>query len=1075
MHWTDKQLTAIELREKNMLVAAAAGSGKTAVLVERIKRMILEERVPVDRLLVVTFTNKAAAEMKEKIVTALTEEIEKKPEDSTYLREQLNNIYRADICTFHAFALSVIRKYYYVIGADPGARIADEAETAIMKNDAVDALFEKKFSSEDKSFTEFLDKYAGGKSFDAVKSVILSAHEKFMSIPDSETWIKENLENLKVSEEEFAGSRFGRTLLSEVLSQLGFAEEGFNATHNMLTLAGAASVAEKVRPEMEFVKLYRGKIEEEGFPAVREFLSDFPSVRMVAKKDEAEKYETVKESAKKFHEKAKKRITDIKNEYFAYELREYLAEMNETYEMTKYFCTLVRDFGELYGDEKKEKKCMDFSDIEHMALAILEDESVREELRKKFMYIYIDEYQDSNLIQEELIGKIAGKNNLFMVGDVKQSIYKFRLAEPEIFMDKYDCYRSEKDADSTKVDLNTNFRSKKGVIDSVNHIFRNSMAGYDDEAALYQGALPETEKGLGYKTDMFLFCAEDSDDVPDEIAEMKSAEIEARAAVRIIKESLGKEIFDVKKGEYRPLEKKDITLLMRGVKSSGTVFQKVLTDNDIPAYMEDSDGYFDTVEVEVFLNLLKLIDNMKQDVPLISVLYSPIFNFTLEELSEIRYSSGNRRAAYHKAFSECAGRNDGSMLSEKCRNAKETLEKYAKEAGRKPLSEFVWKLMNETGYYIYAGGLPSGKQRQANLRALADKAEGFQSGRSGGIYEFLRYIDNMRQRGVQTGQTALISENDDVVRIMTIHKSKGLEYPMVIIAGLGKSFNYKRDKGTLALHKDVGIGLELVNRDEHWHKRTLMQKLIDKRAERESAEEELRILYVGCTRAMDRLVLLGTTKQKKENLDEFKYMNPRDIVSASSFLDIVLPLTGDEIVLHPFGRNYITADIEKEKVSVEKLREALKGSAGGASRPLVKSEGYDEIDRRLAFRYPQKELEMKSKYSVTEISQRLFKAEEVVTVGEAVIGGGYDADGNVLGDKESLRGRSTFYGETALSVPLFAAGKRVINAAERGTLYHSVIEHVDFKEAGRIIKAAAPEKLRVICAIYRLMKCPVCM
>lgn len=1043
MQWTEKQLEAIELRNKNMLVAAAAGSGKTAVLVERIKRMVIEERVPVDRLLVVTFTNKAAAEMKEKIITALTEEIEKRPDDSSYLRGQLNNIYRASICTFHSFALSVIRQYYYVIGVDPGMRIADEAENAIMKSDAIDAVFDKRFETDGDNFKKFLDKYSGGKSFESIKGAVLAAYEKLMSIPDAEAWIAEHIESLKLDESEFEKSELGKALISEVMSQLAFAEDGFESTYNMLIRAEAVSVAEKVYVELDYIRQNKEKIECGGLNDIREFVLDFPQIRMIARKDDADKFENVKNSSKKLHDKAKKRISDIKNDYFAYELKEYLNEMSGTYDMTKYFCMLVHDFKQIYSEAKAEKKCMDFSDIEHMALEILRDENVSSELREKFIYIYIDEYQDSNLIQEELISRICRSNNLFMVGDVKQSIYKFRLAEPEIFVNKYNRYRNDEETDSVKLDLNTNFRSKNGVVSAVNHIFENSMDGYDDDAALHQGALPEKTEGMGYTTDMYLFCSDENDDLPDEIAEMKGAEVEAHAAVRIIKESLGKDIFDVKKSIYRKLEKKDIVVLMRGVKSTGAVFRKILTDNDIPAYMDDSDGYFDTVEIDVFLNLLKLVDNFRQDIPLISVLYSPIFGFTLEELSEIRYTSTNRRSAFYKAFLECAYRDEGSKVSEKCKKAKEMIDGYVNEVNSMPLSEFIWKLMHETGYYIYIGGLPSGQQRQANLRALADKAAEFQTGRSGSLYEFLRYIDNMRKRGVQTGQSMLISESDDVVRIMTIHKSKGLEYPMVIIAGMGKGFNYKRDKDMLSIHKDIGMGLELVNKEEHWRKRTLMQKLIDKRMERESAEEELRILYVGCTRAMDKLVFLGAAKQKRENLDEFKYLNPRDIISASSFLDIVMPLTGETIQLHALGKNYITYNAEPENAAMESLKKVFGNEGTEHDDILKKSDNYAEVKRRLEFEYPNTELERKSKYSVTEIAQQMHEMSE-----------------NCEHEEKSSdnMSRDALYINKTLAVPLFAAGKKVITAAEKGTLYHSVIEHVDFIEIGRCMKNDEPLK-----------------
>ncbi|MBQ3123729.1 MAG: helicase-exonuclease AddAB subunit AddA [Firmicutes bacterium] len=1049
MRWTEKQREAIEARGRNLLVAAAAGSGKTAVLVERIKRMILEERVPVDRLLVVTFTNKAAAEMKEKIVAALTEEIEKNPDgqNSGFLREQLNSIYKADICTFHAFALSIIRKYYYVIDADPGSKVADEAETIIMKNDAVDRLFDDKFSDGNSEFTSFLDCYATGKNMDSAKSLILAAHDRFMSIPDVDSWIEESLPNLKIEPSDFERSKLGNAFKEEVIKKLETSKVSFIGARDMLLRINAVNLAAKIDQEISYVTEMIKEIWAMGISAAPSYIEGFKAARLTATKDEKAAYEGIKESVQKLHDSAKKSFAEVSTDFFAYSIADYLKETEATYENTKYFCELVREFGEYYAEEKREKKVIDFSDIEHMALRILDDPKIAEEYKNKIDYIYIDEYQDSNLIQETLVSKICKLDNRFMVGDVKQSIYKFRLAEPEIFLGKYERFKKGKALRSSKIDLNTNFRSKKSVVDAVNCIFENSMSGYDEDAALHQGLLPDCDEGLGYKTEIHLLCETESDTLPDEIAEMKKDEAEAYAAVDLIKKNLGLEIYDAKKGEYRKVENKDIVILMRGVKNSGAVFQKVLSDNDIPAYMDDSDGYFDTVEVEVFLNLLKLVDNRRQDLPLISVLYSPVFGFTLEELSSIRIGAQDRRSAYYKAFEKYAFSGEDENLKEKCKSVIERLDEYVMLSRKLQLSEFVWKLMWDTGYYSYVGGLPAGKQRQANLRTLADKALVFSNGRSGSIYDFLRYIDNMRDKGVQTGQTKLISENDDVVRIMTIHKSKGLEYPVVILAGMGKSFSYKRDKHTLAMHREVGIGLELVNRKEHWHKRTLVQKLIDRRIQRESAEEEMRVLYVGCTRAMDKLIFLGTTKKKRENLDEFKYVNTMDTTSLTSYLDVIMPCAGDNIYLHVMDRGAISAVKESDASVVTGFRKIIE-----APPAVEKGSLYNEIDRRLSYEYPDIHmLGMKSKYSVTELVSGSLNSEDEIVKEES------DSD-----EKQRLinKARARF-GNDKLSVPLFASGKKELTAAEKGTVYHSVVEHVDFAKVAKLMSEAGNEETKV--------------
>lgn len=1003
MAWTENQLKAIELKNKNMLLSAAAGSGKTAVLVERIKRIVIEERVPVDKLLVVTFTNKAAAEMKERLVQALTNEIEKDPDNSFFLRSQLNSLYKADICTFHAFALSVIRRYYYVIGADPGFKIADEAESKIMKAEAADKLFEQEFASGSKFFKKFLDCYSKAKNFDNVKKLIVDSYDKFRSMPNPDAWINQNVQFLKVTPKEFENSHLGYTFKKTVRRQLLSVYDRYKSTVGMLEMYGLDILAGKVRQERDYVAALIDTLENKSIQEFRDYITSPVQVRLVATKDEKEAYAEIKENVKHLRDRASKTLAAIRDTYFAYDLDEYVREVQGTYKMTEYFCELVKKFGQLYKEEKRNKTLIDFGDIEHMALAILNDETVAAEYRERIEYIFIDEYQDSNLIQEALIDKIKRRNNLFMVGDVKQSIYKFRLAEPEIFMSKYEKYKEGIEPDSIKIDLNTNFRSKDGVIRAVNNIFKSSMAGYDNDAALNRGI--EGEGEAGYKAELYVLYNEGNENLPDEIADMKAAEREAHMAVKLIKDSVGMTIYDVKKTEYRPLRMSDIVVLMRGIKNTGSVFQKVFTENNIPCFVDESDGYFDTIEIEVFMNLLRLIDNKKQDIPLLSVLHSPIFGFTAEELAEIRIA--DKKVPYHKVFYEYSKNGSDKNLAEKCRTVYTKLEEYRMYSLAMPLSDFIWKLIWDTGYYAYVGGLPSGKQRQANLRTLADKAMEYSDGKNAGIYDFLRYIENLKEKGVPTGQTKLISESDDVVRIMTVHKSKGLEYPMVILAGIGKRFNYRMDRSAVAIHKDIGIGMTLVNPKAHWHKKTLVQKLIEYRMDREAAEEELRILYVACTRAKDKLVLLGSTNKKIEEIEQYAFYNPMDIETASNYLEIVIPTTGEDLKLHLNASSYGVDSSEYDEEVELQFKEVVYGNRKSL-------ETFDEISRRLTYEYPyKKELSLKSKYSVTEITSCEYA-------------------GN---------------GDLHLSVPLFAAGKKAFSSAQIGTIYHSIIEHLDFTSA----------------------------
>ena len=1038
MKWTDRQLEAIELRNKNMLVAAAAGSGKTAVLVERIKRMILEEHIPLESFLVVTFTNKAAAEMKEKIVAALTEEIDKNTKDSDFLRAQLNSVYKADICTFHAFALSVIRRYYYIIGAEPGFKVSDEAENRIMKKDAADRLFAARFEEGSQEFKDFLDRYAKGRNLSGIKELIIQSYDRIMSVPDPDAWlescIKEGADATGNDTECSAhddSSNIMNIMMREIAGKFRSAVLCYENAAYMLRENGLEILAGKAAQEAEYARSLLAAAEDSAYEAVSALINAPVSVRMVAGKDEKEGYAEIKDIVKVLRDRAGKYIKEVRDDYFSYGLDEYMSELEETKPYAAYLCSLIKDFRSMYDEEKREKKLVDFSDIEHMALVILDDETAAEEYRRRIAYIYIDEYQDSNPVQEALIDKIKRENNVFMVGDVKQSIYKFRLAEPELFMNKYARYKNGADENSVKLDLNTNFRSKAGVIETVNRIFSESMDGYDDDAALHMGISGESTDG--FKSEMHLLYDDGNEDIPDEIAEMKLAEREAHIAADIIKKSLGSTIYDVKRGEARALKKSDIVILMRGVKNTGAVYQKVLSESNIPCYTDESDGYFDTTEIDVFLNILKIVDNSRQDTELISALYSPVFGFTADELAEIRVRQ--KQGAYYSAFENYAENGDNIDLAQKCMEAKKKIELFVSQASSMPLTDFIWKLMWDTGYYSYAGGLPAGKQRQANLRTLADRAAAFSEGRAGSIYEFLRYIDNMKERGVPTGQTKLLSESDDVVRIMTIHKSKGLEYPMVILAGLGKRFNYKKDRSAITIHKDIGIGLDLVNPKEHWHKKTIMQKLIYARTDREFADEELRILYVGCTRAMDKLVMLGSTRKNEEQLAVYEYMSAKDTMAASSFLDIVLSAIGDETKLVLHGSGELVSAVSESDDEADSLREIAAADPKSVEKMQpAEAELYREIDRRLSYEYPYaQELTMKSKYSVTELA------------GES-------------GAFTALANENEFSEELNFKVPLFIEGKRKLTAAETGTLYHSVIEHIDFERIAEINDEAEADR-----------------
>ncbi|MEL7657460.1 MAG: 3'-5' exonuclease, partial [Bacillota bacterium] len=475
----------------------------------------------------------------------------------------------------------------------------------------------------------------------------------------------------------------------------------------------------------------------------------------------------------------------------------------------------------------------------------------------------------------------------------------------------------------------------------------------------------------------------------------------------------GRLIFDRKKGEERPITSKDIVILLRGAKGYADIYYEALMREGIPAFVDTSDGYFDTLEIEIFLNLLRIIDNRKQDIPLLSILRSPIFGFTIEELIGIRIHS--KETDYYHAFAEYAISGVYTYLQEKCRGTMEQIHQWKKQAPLMTLEDFLWMLIRETGYYEYIGGIPGGSQRQANLRALIDKAVQFQNSQMKGLFSFINYIEAIKNRKVPMGQVKLLGENDDVVRIMTIHKSKGLEFPVVLVGGLGKRFNRDSDTYQVSLHKDIGIGLRFVDKENSCYKKTLIQTVIEQKKRRESLAEELRILYVAFTRAMDRLILLGTVKDIDTTMEAYS-IKGKDFTGAKSYLDFLIPaIEQSKIILKQTNRKDISfrkEEIDEQKNAVRKL------ILGKVLTDQGQEDLREEIERRLGFEYGHKPaLELKSKFTVTELS----RISEGKQAGKTI---------------------------TALDAPKFTSDRNKFSGAEKGTILHKVMEQLDFRHMG---------------------------
>lgn len=1038
MQWTEAQAHTIESRGKNILVSAAAGSGKTAVLIERIKQLILQDQVDVDRFLITTFTNAASQEMRERLEKAIRAELEQPDADRAFLKRQLDLMYKANIGTFHNFALEVMHRYFYLTELEPGFVIGDDIQVSILKKESMDALFEERFEEDFDRFKAFLRKYSGDRNENRLKDNMISLYDELRSVPDYFKWARESAEWLR-SDNVLSMTGIAMFLIQAFYDGLGKARRYFVEAADLLADNSVWSLAEKAREDVDRLDSLEEIMNLEPEPSVSrwdeldllfragELMGDLKFNTMRAAKDEKDDYEAVKETVSVLRKKGKKEIDDLKKKYFSRSRTEAETELKSLSGDTAYLVELLEEFEQIFREKKKEKNMVDFDDVMHYASKILDDPMAAEEYREKFTYIFIDEFQDSNMLQEIIAGKICRENNLFMVGDVKQSIYKFRLAEPEIFRSKYELYKKEEETLSEKIDLNSNFRSKQNVTKTVNTVFEAVMDDYDEDARLHCNA---PEEYPGYPSRVTIIDRSETEDLEDS-DRIESTDREIAAITRIISENKGRVIYNVKKGEERTVDYRDIVILSRN-RHMIPAMEKALNDQGIPAFGENPGGYFESVEIEIFVNLLKVIDNTRRDIPLISVMHSPVFDFTARELAKIR--TVFREGSFYQAVCQYGEAEDGAEapLQEKVRKMRQQLA-YWKELRRTvSLEELLRVLLYETGYYDYCSGLPVGKQRISNLRMLVEKAATFEETNYTGLYGFLSYIDAMKKNNLSMGEAKTIGENENVVRIMTVHKSKGLEFPVVILAGAGRTIRFRGSGGSMEMHKDCGIGLPLVNREEGWHKKTLLQRVIEGKKAEEELEEEVRILYVALTRAIDHLEIVGTVKDL-DSLDA-------EQAGRRSFLDMLyapMRQAGEEICVEHLASEESADELQETGTSrhhsAKDLMQQLQRTAQRAAAYQLTAEEQsrmEQIAAGLSYQYPYSDaVKVKSKYSVTEL-----------------------AGGSTVSSDEIL-----------LQKPEFTREHEGLTAAQRGSAMHLVMEHLDFAKAlehgGSYIRETV-EKLR---------------
>ena len=1175
--WTEEQQKVIDTHGIDVLVSAAAGSGKTAVLVARILEMVTSPVHPVDidRLLVVTFTNAAAAEMRQRIRDALEVRAEQEA-DNEHLQRQLVLIHNAKITTIHSFCLQVLRSHFHLIGLDPGFRVADEAEMQLLRQDVLKEVLDETYETEaeNQEFHEFLEQFSPGKDDRPVMEAVLALYHFSMGQPWPPEWLQECREMYvgggaalaktdsaeQKKEEPDNGSKLEEDSAKEGEEQNNQTERVCGKTcdglHDPLWLRAAVDDTKHVLEEagnlvqraydtamepfgpaayglallddLEQIKRVARAQDYHGLAAA--FRGMHPYKRLSTKKD-PDVLEEKKQLVKDLREAAKTALAGVRTRYF-YDTPEVIRDEFERSGLSVRWLTyLTEAFSKRLAQRKAEKNMLDFSDLEHLALQILVERKDGEnhpsaaarEYAGQFEEIMIDEYQDSNLVQELILGSVSGggcgAHNLFMVGDVKQSIYRFRLARPELFLEKYHAYPQLETAQ--RIDLHKNFRSRYEVLNSVNYIFRQIMTEnpggivYDEDAALYAGAKfpervdlcaekdawvqdggkPESDASQSMKKEEAngaLLKAEEINETSSResayttelwLTESDTArrrETEARMVGARIEAMVGKEqIWDrdltpegwtegMERGGYRPVQYKDIVILLRTVSGWADTFGSVLTEMGIPNFTGSQSGYFSAAEVRTVLSYLQVLDNPRQDIPLAAVLHSAIGGLDEEELAWIR--SESEEGSFYECCRSYLESGADKAIKEKLAHFFDMLERFRARAEYTPVHLLLWEILDETGYGAYAQALPAGSQRKANLDMLVEKAIAYEATSYRGLYHFVRYIENLKKYEVDYGEANIGSESDNTVRIMSIHKSKGLEFPVVFVCGMAKQFNETDSRAKAVMHPSLGIGCDCVDTRLRTRQASLLKKIIQKTTSMENLGEEMRVLYVAMTRAKEKLILTGCVGNMEEQAAKWSQtaatpgetLPYSSLTGASSYLDWVMPA----LMRHPdarmlalslhipyeefdqsvwkkrmekgkpvdktdaFSTHYEFYAMAKELFEAEEFRQADKEQASLAAllNPDLSVCADEEARKYLAhvfsedFAYQyERGQKIAGKLSVSELKKRSQEPEET------------DAKQLYAPEEEEI-------------IPGFYRTDVQVKGAARGTLYHTFMENLDFSK-----------------------------
>lgn len=1023
--FTPEQQKVIELRDSSILVSAAAGSGKTAVLTERIVREVCDEEHPVDidRLLIVTFTNAAAAEMRERIAAKIAERLEETP-DSAHIQRQATLLHNAQITTIDSFCLFLLRNHFNEIGLDPAFRIADEGEVKLMQQDVLKELIEDSYASGDEDFRYCVEYFCPGGRESVLEKHILNLSRYAASFPWPEEWLLERKRDYDAATPgELCESNYGR-YLTEHLSAMA---AGWLQKMERVQ----ALVQEPDGPYM-FGEMVDGEIEQlERLCACGNLEEYAVSLPMIAfgtlsrKKDESV-LASKRELAVNLRAEVKKSVQGMAEKLFATPLELAAAQGAACGRPVGILIDLALDFDRRMAAKKREKKVIDFSDMEHFALDILVERREGElhpsrvalEYRQHFAEVLIDEYQDSNLVQEFLLRAVSGEEeghyNRFMVGDVKQSIYKFRLARPELFLEKYESYTG---IPQIRIDLAKNFRSRVQVVEAVNDVFSRLMSprvgglAYDEKAALYPGAVyPEN---AGNESELLLI------EKPEKDSEETEKQREARVIAARIKELRGSfSVTDRASGELRPVKYSDMVILLRTNSGWDEEFKEVLEEEGIPVYITSKTGYFGATEVQELLQVLRVLDNPRQDIPLFGVMKSVFGGFGEEEIALIR--SAHKGCSLYEAVKRFADEEE-HRLQEKVRRFLNMLGKYRRCTVYMPVRELLTTLVTDFDYLNYVTALPAGGKRRANVEMLFTRASDFEKTSYFGLFHFIRYMEQLEKYDVDYGEAEGLDENADVVRIMSIHKSKGLEFPVTFVSGLSKRLNMQDANQSLILDMDLGLATDYVDPERRLRNKTLRRLALARKLREDSLSEELRVLYVAMTRAREKLILTAVLEKAEEKWQAVResateQLSFSDFMESGSLLDFLLPV---------LGKTCIQVSVAKgEELAAGGMREQIE--LGDRRRRLeqelpVDEEALEVLKERLGAVYAYENLA--GLYTKTTVSELKIAA---------------------MADKDEAAFHTFEEKEIQPYIPTFRREAESVSGTVRGNAYHRAMELMDF-------------------------------